>query len=155
MADSEPKALKLIAKDTADLTVLSACLQDALTPVGDIAWLKQEQRLVIAFNRFMWEHGEQQSGDAPAYYRTHAVLSIEGVTRVRSRGYGDEDSSRMLSFMSLRPVDDGLDLVFAEGVQIRVDAASIAIALEDVGAPWPTRWKPAHDLDSIQPETSE
>jgi hypothetical protein len=151
----EPVPLKLLAKDAEDLTVMSACLQDALAPVGDIAWLKDEQRLLIAFNRFMWEQGGEDSGGDLVYYRIHSVLSLDGVGRVRSRGYDLKDRDRMLSFMSLRPVDGGLDLVFAEDAQIRVEAESVAAALADQGDPWPTRWKPGHDLGSIDADTSE
>ena len=47
--------LKLRARDPEDLRVLSACLQDALVPLADIAYLKPEQRFVLVVNRFMWE----------------------------------------------------------------------------------------------------
>lgn len=152
MAGAEPTLLKLLAKDGADLTIMSACLQDALAPVGDIAWLKDDQRLVIAFNRFMWEQGGEESAGASIYYRVHSVLSIEGVARVRSRGFNLSESDRMLSFISLRPVDDGIDLIFAEDIQIRAQTADIAAALADQGDPWPTRWKPDHDLDGDDPQ---
>jgi len=155
MTSAEPKPLKLLAKDGADLTVMSACLQDALSPVGDITWLKGEQRVVIAFNRFMWEQGGEESGGELIYYRIHSVLSIAGVERVRSRGFSLNESDRMLSFMSLRPVDGGIDLIFAEDIQIRVQTNDIAAALADQGDAWPTRWKPDHDLDSIAPDSAE
>ena len=151
MTSAEPKPLKLLAKDGADLTVMSACLQDALAPVGDITWLKGEQRVFIAFNRFMWEQGGEDSGGELIYYRIHSVLSIEGVGRVRSLGFSLNESNRMLYFMSLRPVDGGIDLIFAEDVHIQVETDDIAAALADQGAPWPTRWKPDHDLDSVDP----
>ena len=155
MTSAEPKPLKLLAKDGADLTVMSACLQDALAPVGDITWLKGEQRMVIAFKRFMWEQGGEDSGGELIYYRIHSLLLIEGVARVRSRGFSLDESDRMLSFMSLRPVDGGIDLIFAEDVHIRVETDDIAAALADQGEPWPTRWKPDHDLDSIDPDSAE
>lgn len=155
MTSAEPKPLKIQAKDGADLTVMSACLQDALAPVGDVTWLKGEQRMVIAFNRFMWEQVGEDSGGELIYYRIHSLFSVEGVARVRSRGFSLSESDRMLSLMSLRPVDGGIDLIFAEDIQIRVETENVTAALADQGEPWPTRWKPDHDLDSIEPDSLE
>ena len=53
--------LKLRARDPEDLRVLSACLQDALVPLADIAYLKPEQRFVLVVNRFMWESAPEEA----------------------------------------------------------------------------------------------
>ncbi len=46
--------LRLIALDAEDLAVLAAHLQDAILRVGDMIYLPDEQRFVIALNRFDW-----------------------------------------------------------------------------------------------------
>ena len=47
--------LKLRAVDAEDLRVLAAVLQDALVPLGDIAYQKRQKRVVLVANRFLWE----------------------------------------------------------------------------------------------------
>ena len=138
--------LKLIAEDPADLTVLAACLQDALVPVSDMAWLKDEGRFALAVNRFMWERPAEPAGTSgEVYHRTHALVRIDGVKAVRSRGYDRRDRSRILSLLSVRPVDGGVDFVFSDDAVLRIEADPLAIALVDMGDPWPTRWKPGHE----------
>src|SRR5207244_12488326 len=44
--------LKLRAEDEEDLAVVSAILQDALVPIGEMAYLPEEQRFVLVANRF-------------------------------------------------------------------------------------------------------
>lgn len=59
---TESTALKLRARDAADMDVLASCLQDSLVPVRDIAFLKKEKRFVMVFNRFKWEEVEDDEG---------------------------------------------------------------------------------------------
>ncbi len=143
----EPKPLRLVAGDTTDLTVLSTCLQDALAPVSDIAWLPDERRFALAVNRFMWEHEAESNAAGPLYYRTHALVRIDGVSGVRSRGYELGDRARILSLLSLRPTEGGLDILFADDAAIRVAADPLRVTLIDMGQPWPTRWRPGHPDD--------
>ena len=142
MRDAPP--LRLVAEDPTDLTVMAACLQDALVPISDIALLLGENRFALALNRFMWERGEEQDADGPLYFRTHALLRIDGVTAVRSRGYDRADRARILSLMSVRPSEGGIDLLFAEDAAIKVLADPLKATLLDMGEPWPTRWRPGH-----------
>ena len=47
--------LKLSAGDADDLAVIAACTQDALAPIGEMAFLPAERRFVLALNRFRWD----------------------------------------------------------------------------------------------------
>ena len=143
MTDITP--LRLIAEDQTDLTVLAACLQDALVPISDIAYLPDEQKLALAVNRFMWEQGGEETNEGALFHRTHSLLRIDGVTSLRSRGYDRGDRARILSLLSIRPIDDGLDLLFADDATIRVVADPLHVTLIDMGQPWPTRWRPGHE----------
>ena len=57
MAPDEGAALKLRAEDTEDLAVISACLQDALVAVRDLAYAPEEHSFLFVANRFRWENG--------------------------------------------------------------------------------------------------
>lgn len=135
--------LKLIARDPTDLTVMSACLQDGLVPVSDIAWLQDDGQFALAVNRFKWEQAEEES-EGVVFYRTHALVRIDGVKTVRSKGFDRRDRTRILSLLSVRPVEGGVDLLFADGVAVRVEADPLTVTLVDMGFPWPTRWRPDH-----------
>ena len=50
----EPKALRLLAEDEADLAVIAAALQDAVAKLGDIAFDPKARTLTIACNRYRW-----------------------------------------------------------------------------------------------------
>ncbi len=57
MAPDEGVALKLRAEDAEDLAVISACLQDALVAVSDLAYAPEERSFLFVANRFRWENG--------------------------------------------------------------------------------------------------
>ncbi len=77
--------LRLAARDPDDLAVIAGCLQDAIVPVADIAFVPEEQRFVMVANRFRWE--EAQEGRSRATYeRVNCGVSFEGVERVQRAG---------------------------------------------------------------------
>ena len=49
------EGLRLKAVDGDDLSVIAACLQDALIPLSEMAYLADEQRFLAAFTRFRRE----------------------------------------------------------------------------------------------------
>ena len=51
--------LKLLALNHDDLKVLSAHLQDSVTLVKDIIFLKKSRTFLMMVNRFMWEDVER------------------------------------------------------------------------------------------------
>lgn len=144
---SEPDALRLIARDADDLKVISACLQDALVPVSDIAWLRDKGQLALAVNRFMWERAPETLGPGQLYHRTHALIRIDGVSAVRSRGYDRSRRADILSMLSFQPIETGVEMLFANGAVIRVEADPLVATLVDMASPWPTRWRPEHSDD--------
>src|SRR3546814_19185696 len=60
--------LKLKAVDAEDLAVVAGALQDAIVPVGDMAWLDEDGRLVFVATRFRSEAG----ASGPRRARVHA-----------------------------------------------------------------------------------
>lgn len=135
-------ALKLRADDAADLAVMSALLQDAVAPLGDLAPVPADQAFIGMFNRYCWERPE---GGA----RTLCALTIGHVARARLRGVDRARPTRLLNLLALRVAepDDrpaALELTFAQGAAIRLEVEKIALRLEDVGEDWPTRFRPAH-----------
>lgn len=137
--------LRLRAAGADDLPVLSAHVQDALVPLADMVWLRNEARFVLALNRFCWETPAEMEGGRPLHTRTHSLLSVSGVRTVRWRDFDASDRDAMLSLLGLTLSDGALELAFAGGGRVRVETEPLAVFLEDVGEPWPTRNRPAHN----------
>jgi hypothetical protein len=135
------RGLRLAARDPDDLAVIAGCLQDAIVPVADIAYVPDEGRFVLVANRFRWEEAQ---GGGEIYERVNCGVSFEGVTRVKSRGIDLRRREDMLSLLTVRAEAGAVMLVFAGGAQIRIETDAIACRIEDIGEPWPTRWRPTH-----------
>ncbi len=165
--ENEAAPLKLRAHDAEDLAALAACLQDALVPLADVVYLKPEKRFVMVANRFMWERNAQdgpqpeflaepepaaESADArfeeaearPLYYRVNCAVYFDWVRQVRFRGLDPQEKDQILNLLTVKADARAIELVFAGGGTIRLEVRDIRCHLEDLGEPWPTRWRPDH-----------
>ncbi len=138
--------LKLRAFDADDLEVISAATQDALVAIKDIGWFADEKQLALVVNRFRWEAPPDADG---AWSRTHAALVFHQVDTVRhiDMPLGEPDRLLELLSMGIEPTDAGKATVllrFAAHRTIRLEAPKLLCHLEDLGDPWPTRWRPDH-----------
>jgi hypothetical protein len=168
MADER---LKLSAKDADDLAVIAACAQDALAPIGEMAYLPAERRFVLALNRFRWDRlnaaalatrdgvrpPRRQPGDAafleagdggPAYERVHSGLRFENVTAARTRNVDLRNRERILELLTIQGEPGSISLVFAGDAVIRLEITELQCYLEDFSDAWPTRWRPHHPDDA-------
>ncbi len=145
-------ALKLRAEDAEDLAVLSACVQDALVPLSDMAYLPDENRFVFVANRFRWE----AKGDARRthFERVLCGVCFENVVGVRRRGIAEDRRSGFLNLLAMDLAEDNGDcggpviqLTFAGVAAIRLETRGLLCHLEDLGESWPTRWRPSHPSD--------
>lgn len=171
MASAAP--LKLRARDAEDLRVISAFLQDALVPLSDVAYQQKEKRFVFVANRFCWEDrgldwqadggatgADEQADDedagfadaepAPRYARVNCGLRFDQVTKVQTRGIDLRRRDQILSLLSVEADAGAVVLRFSDDGAIRLQVRAIDCHLEDVGEPWPTRWRPRHDLDALE-----
>jgi hypothetical protein len=131
--------LKLMAVDAEDLAVISSAVQDALVPVRDCGWFKDEGRFVLLLNRFRWEADEEAGS------RTHSALVFNDVKAVRHSEIPIAEPDRVLELLAVAAESpNSLILRFAAGRAIRLEIGRLACHLEDVGEAWPTPWKPAH-----------
>jgi Protein of unknown function (DUF2948) len=142
--DRPADALKLLARDEEDLAVISTILQDALIPVGEMAYLPEDRSFVLVANRFLWEAPSGHPREN--FERRLTGLRIGGVSAVRRRGFSPSDPNRILSLLAVRWVADALQLDFAGGASIQLETAEILCHLDDLSEPWPTRWQPRHPL---------
>jgi hypothetical protein len=160
MADKTVKPLKLTARDRESLAVFSACVQDALTRMGEMTWRPKERRFVLTANRYMWEVDDEAGSDVDGelHYRTRTGMHFNDVLGVQSQGLMRQNLDGLIALLAIevegdeKDTSDGagnlfLTLVFAAGARIRLEVECIDCVLSDIDEPWITRAKPDHKLD--------
>lgn len=138
-----PSSLKLLAQDAADISIISAALQDAVARVGDVTFEAPTRRLTIVFNRFRWETGQRQ--------RVRSALQVGGVLEIQSRNIRREAREAVVELLAIgfeagEPPEGVLTLSFAGGGEMRVRIECVDAILADVSEPWPTPRTPKHQV---------
>jgi hypothetical protein len=150
----DAKGLRLRAEDTEDLAVISACLQDALVAVCDLAYDPNARSFMLVANRFCWEKGGIDASRDAAFERTLCGIMFDEIDGVAYRGFHRTEDDRILSLLAIRPTPapEGVmvGLEFAEDATIRLSASAIRCRAQDFGEPWPTAWQPGHELDDTE-----
>lgn len=153
--------LKLSAADAEDLQVIAAICQDALVPVGEMAFLQDEKRFVLALNRFRWDQALEGDDDlalpnsddapffekddqGPVYERVLCGLTFENVSAVRSKHIDLRKRDEILALLTIRTEPGIVLLLFAGGGIIKLEIGELRCFLEDFGQSWPTRRRPRH-----------
>ncbi|MEP0521398.1 MAG: DUF2948 family protein [Hyphomicrobiales bacterium] len=149
-------ALKMMAMDGEDLTVVSAHCQDSVFKSEDISWLAAENRFLLSINRFVWEKAQKRGllglFRKKTYERHRAVLHFEQVASVQTLGLNPKDENTVYSLLSIEffPSEDGvsgqIELMLADEYSIRLNVDSIEARLTDFDAAWETKSRPKHPL---------
>lgn len=134
--------LRLYAEDEADLKVISAALQDAVTKAGSIRYQARKRRFSIELNRYRWEDETKR--------RTRSIFSIDGVFDVRARGFDKSDPELILSILQLS-FDAGdeapsgtLRILFAGDGELALNVECLDVTLLDGPQVWSTKNTPSH-----------
>ncbi|WP_367227335.1 DUF2948 family protein [Parvibaculum sp.] len=144
------KDLRLAAEDAADLEVISAALQDAVTHVRDLAFLPSTRRFACVLNRFRWE-GEGAERRR-SHERVRTGLHFENVTSARARNISQDRPDGVLNLLAIRfdemNAPSGIvTFIFSGGAELRLEVEALEAHLSDLGLVWETPNKPEHDLD--------
>ena len=127
--------LTLLGHDAADLTAISALLQDAIVRPADIGFDQRARRLVLVVTRF--RHETQRPS------RVRSFLRIETVGAVQRRNWPGAPGT-MLSLLAVTCDDHWLEFCFSGGAALRARIEVIDVLLEDGDSPWPTDHIPVH-----------
>jgi hypothetical protein len=132
-------ALKLIALDDQDLSIVSAHVQDAVLKVSDLEFLPAAKRFLLTMNRFVWE---AKSG----LFRQHnerrqAVLHFDRVLGAKTSGIDRDKPNEVLSLLAISFIEISkpagiVELIFAGGGTIMLDVECIEARLADIGGAW-------------------
>ena len=142
---TEVPALKLLAQDADDLSVISAALQDAVAKIGDIRWDASARTLTLACNRFRWEAaGKKGKGE-----RIRSALQLGDVTGVQARKLRRDAKGAVVELLSIafepgEAPGGAVLLTFAGGGDLRVNVDCLDVILADVSDAWSTPRRPGH-----------
>ena len=140
--------LKLIARTTEDLRVISAHLQDSIVKTSDIANLKKNRIFLMQLNRFMWEDVEK--GVFRKNKRIRTVLKFENILKVASKNVDQKKNDRFLDFLAIETIkmpdkNYEMNLIFSGDIVIKLLIEAVEVTLDDQGIPWESKNKPKHD----------
>src|SRR4029077_14136742 len=94
MPNDSSAALKLRAEDADDLAIISACLQDALVAVRDLAFVPQDRTFLMVGNRFRWEGAVRREHGEAAYQRVLCGITFRAVAGVSYIGFRRSENDR-------------------------------------------------------------
>lgn len=144
--DGAARPINLVARDAADLAVISALVQDAVLTAGDLRFQQSKRRFAMLINRFRWE-----DSTAPAPERVRSLLVFDDVTLVQGQGVDRKNADLVLSLLSVdfAPGDDGtgvVTLTFAGDGALALGVEVLDVTLKDVTRPYlaPSRHIPKH-----------
>ncbi len=150
--------LKFVVLDEEDLEIVSTHLQDAVVKVSDVMWRPQENRLVVALNRFDWEGAQAES---PEYRRRRSALRFERVLSCKCRNVNPAGKDAVLNLLTIEfaAADEPsgvVTLIFSGGAALRLEVECLEAELADLGPSWTTTICPAHVVEEqAQPKASQ
>jgi hypothetical protein len=138
--------VKFVALDREDLEVISTHLQDAAVKVADVVWRPEEERLVIALNRFDWCSAE---GDRPEFRRCRSALRFERVSACKCRSVNPAGKDAVLNLLAIEFAETDapagvVTLIFSGGGALRLEVECLEVELADLGPSWTVTSRPAH-----------
>ena len=150
-------SLRLVAKDEADIEVVSTLLQDAIITGADMHYDCQHACFMIVANRFCWERSAladmNDSTGGTLHERALCGIRINHVTAVQKRRWPADWRDAFLNLLALKLVavpqqERGciLELSFSGGPSIRLKTKQIDIVFSDLDSGRPTNLQPRHDL---------
>lgn len=143
--------LKLLAMDAEDLEVVSAYTQDAVVRVGDMGFVPADRRFAFLMNRYAWE-GEKPGSRPGKGERHRAAMHFDRVLSAKVSGIDQNAKDGVLNLLSIT-FDEGeapagtVLLSFAGGGTVQLEVECIESRLQDLGAAWRAKGRPAHDID--------
>lgn len=149
--DGGEAPLNIGALDSEDLTVISAMVQDAVLPIGEISWKANQRRLALLINRFRWEDKTNAERQGRPPERVQSLLVFDTVLSVASQGLDRSQKDLVLSVLSITTENaENGDCIFtvtlAGDGALRIRVEAVEVHLRDVTRPYaaPSRKSPHH-----------
>ena len=149
MSMDERVKLKLLGKNQEDLKIISAYLQDSISIVKDIVFLKHNRTFIMIVNRFMWENVEK--GVFRQNKRIRCAVKFEEVIKVESKNINQKNKNKLLECLAIKcssifEETYKIKIFFAGNSIITIISEVIEVALHDLGKPWYVKHIPIHKI---------
>lgn len=146
-----PPRLKLHAVDPDDLRVVAAALASATVKRGDIGLDRKARRFAFVCNRFRWE--DTEFPDDRGGSRIRAGVQFNDVDNVSALGLAEADPGTVLELLNIEaevtdPPAAVLELQFAGGAALKLEAGCIDVLVDDMGRAWYTPNRPSHETEN-------
>jgi hypothetical protein len=140
------KLLKLLAKDSEDIQVVSAILQDAIAPVCDMMYNAADKNFIMVVHRLRREiDSDQASVGSCGLDRICCAVNIRGVAKAQMQGIDLGSRAQILELLAVMKEELELVFLFAAGAKIRLQQEKGSMIVEDFGDPWPAQCAPCHE----------
>ncbi|MDN5249252.1 DUF2948 family protein [Bartonella sp. TP] len=123
-------ALKLLALDSEDLTIISAYSQKAILTLNDIDWDPEQARLLLAMKRLRWE--EKKEG-APIL-SCDSVLHFDRVEKLSASGINCKDKTRSYTLLAIHFLPDRHTDIYGEIIMHFEDKTALRLTVECIEA---------------------
>ena len=127
--------LKLRAEDAGDLAVISACLEDAVFAVGEMAFEPADNRFAAIVVRRCREAAGGPAGQAKA------AIHFDDVSAVKLRGIDRTEPARLLKlagiFAEPGRATTVVRLLFQDGGEVWIETGHLACLFQDLEEPRP------------------
>ena len=129
--------IKLFAKSTNDLKVISALCQDSVGTSENIRRNKKDKSFSILINRFKWENSNQLKENQEPPLRVETVLFFRWVLSVKSRGLKRKRLGQYFYLLDInyKSVDgfNSIQLIFSGNVEIFLEVEYLEAFMKDIG----------------------
>lgn len=139
------KPLQMMAEDHEDLSVIAACLQDALIPISGMDYDQEKGHFHLVANRFCWECDPESLDEKEYYARVPSGLSFHHVEDVQTKDIDLHNRNELVNLLTIHHEnEEHVHLIFSGGSEIKLKVHKICCHLKDVDEPYPTLNKPCH-----------
>lgn len=151
--DGADSPLRLMAQSPDDVPVVSALVQDAIFPVGEMTFHPKRREFALLLNRFRWEDRDAAERRKRAFERVQSVFLVRDVLAVSTQGVDRSETDLVLNLMAVtfEPGEDGggdvlLTLSGDGAIRLRVECLDLLV--RDVTRPYlaPSGKAPDHNL---------
>ena len=150
--EEDDRRVRLRATSAPDVEVISTLLQDAIIPGEDMTFDRAGRRFVMVVNRFCWDQppleGVSSENGDPVYERRLCGVRIEGVDSVEAAGMPATRRGALFNMLAItvpEPADNRLEILFSDGVSLRLAVDGILVLAEDLDDGRPTAIMPMHE----------
>ena len=136
--------LHLFGTDKEDFEVLSSLLQDAAVPISDMKFEIIKNQFFMVCSRYVWENKINFRENK----RVVTGVCFDNVTSVKKRNLPPIDSQYILNFLTIEKRDQFIELIFSDGILIKLEGKMISFRIDDLNKEWPTIFFPSHDIEN-------